>query len=56
MLYTKIKYKKNPNSIFTVAPAITTAILFGIEALLNAPSTLDSSSSPSRLTNPPKRN
>lgn len=56
MLYAKIKYKKNPNIIFTVAPAITTAILFGIEALLKAPSLSDSSSSPSKLTNPPKRN
>ena len=49
-----MKYTANPNTIFTIAPAATIAILFGILALLNAPVSSDASSSPSMLTNPPK--
>ena len=48
-----IKYTNIPKTIFTVAPAATIAILFGILALLKARSSSDLVSSPSSLTNPP---
>ena len=40
--------------MFTIAPADTIAILFGILALQKAPSSLERASSPSRFTKPPK--
>ena len=47
------KYKHTAKTIFTIAPANTIAILFGILALEKEPSFSDCSSSPSILTNPP---
>ena len=48
-----IKYTIIANIIFTIPPAATIAILFGIDTLLNAPVSSERVSSPSILTKPP---